>query len=345
VKAALDRARLACLVVAGGVYGTSGLFRHEAEARGCRVATFDTDRRIGQICVSGVAAQHGDVPRAFDVLWSGGSEARSEAIAVARAEFQSRTDNRDSYGYQALAAGSSGAGADGAVLMPLNIEWDTAALGRHVHFANTIDWITSTVSTILERDAGPVIVRQHPSERRALQRSRLDVASVLRDRFGDDPRCRFVAADDPVSSYDLLRAARLVLPYVSTIAIEAAAMGKPVLVSGASYFVELGFVWAAGSREEYFSLLRRGLQGDLEPLPDQTDRAWVCYYLAAVQNRISTEFTPHPDDFWAWCRRAPGSLFTDPEVSDILEALDHDVPVSLLRHRRTSVRNDEWRQS
>jgi hypothetical protein len=336
VKKVLDRADLDCVVIPGGVYGTSGLFLHEAGERGCRVATFDTDRRIAQICVSGIAAQHADVSRAFDALWTSGDEARTRAMDIAKAEFQSRTDSRDGYGFQTLPARGSGTGADEGVLIPLNVEWDTAALGRHVHFANTVEWLTSTITTVLDSDTGPVIVRQHPSERRKLQRSELDIASVLRDRFGDDPRCRFVAADDAVNTYDLMRSARLVLPFVSTIAIEAAAIGKPVLISGSSYYADLGFVWSASSRDEYFALLRRGLQGDLEPLPDQSERAWICYYLSAVRNRIPTDFTPHPDDFWTWCRCAPNSLFADPEVSDIVEAIDRDVPVSLLRHRRIS---------
>src|SRR6185437_1343735 len=122
------------------------------------------------------------------------------------------------------------------------------------------------------------VVRQHPSERRPLQRSQTDVGGLLSRSFGDDHRCRFVAAEDPVNSYDLLRAARLVLPFVSTIGIEAAAMGKPVLVSGACYYSDLGFVWSAGSREEYFDLLHRGIRGDLAPRADQVERAWLCYY-------------------------------------------------------------------
>jgi len=337
VRKVLDRTDMDCVVVPGGVYGTSGLYVHEARARGCRVATFDTDRQIAQICASGVAAQNDDIPRAFHALWGAGETTRGEVIGIARAEFQSRVEHSDSYGFQALPASGSGSGPDGAVLIPLNVEWDTAALGKHVHFADTIDWVTSTVERILERDAGPVIVRQHPSERRSLQRSQLDIGSVLGDRFGDDARCRFVAADDPISSYDLLQSARLVLPFVSTIGMEAAAVGKPVLISGAAYYAELGFVWAARSRQGYFDLLDRGLRGELQVLPDQVERAWTCYYLTAVSNRVSTDFTPHPDDFWKWCRCLPDSLFSDPAVSDILEALDTDTPISLLRHQQTSV--------
>jgi hypothetical protein len=287
-----------------------------------------------------VAAQNADVPQAFQTLWNLGEETRRQAIAVARAEFRSRAEASDRYGYQTVRQQSSASTDAGGVLIPLNVEWDTAALGKHFLFADTVEWLTSTISAILASDVGPVIVRQHPSERRLLQRSKIDLATVLRERFGHDRRWQFVAADDPVNSYDLLRSAEVVLPFTSNIGVEAAAMGKTVLVSGASYYADLGFVWAAASRDEYFHLLHRALMGDLAPWPDQVARAWVCYYLVAVRNRIWTDFTPQPDDFWRWCRRSPEALFGEPEVSDILDSIDRNVPVALLRHERASSESD-----
>jgi putative intracellular protease/amidase len=340
IKGALSGADLDALVVPGGVYGTSGLFLHEAVARGWRVATFDTDRRVAQICVSGVAAQNGDIPAAFHALWDSGPKARQEAVEVAKAEFRDRSESRDKYGFQVTPAGKPADGTENCILIPLNVEWDTAALGRHSAFESTVDWLLSTVNELLALDAGPVVVRQHPSERRKLQRSHLDIASLLKSRFGDDPRCRFVAADDPISSYDLLRSARLVLPYVSNIGIEAAAMAKPVLISGQCHYSELGFVWSTASRDEYFELLHRGLRGDLPLLPGQVERAWLCYYLVAVANRVSTDFTPHPEDFWTWCQQPPSSLLADPRVSNILEAIDTGVPISLLSHARGGLHPD-----
>ena len=345
IKGALSGADLDCLVAPGGVYGTSGLFLDEATARGWRVATFDTDRRIAQICVSGVAAQNGDIPTAFHSLWDSGTKARQEAVEVAEAEFRDRCETRDEYGFQVAKTGRTENATENCILIPLNVEWDTAALGRHAAFESTADWLVSTVTELLALDAGPVVVRQHPSERRELQRSRLDIASLLKSRFGDDPRLRFVAADDPISSYDLLRSARLVLPYVSTIGIEAAAMAKPVLISGRCYYSDLGFVWSTASRDEYFELLHRGLRGELPLLPGQVERAWLCYYLVAVSNRVSTDFTPHPEDFWTWCQQPPSSLFSDPVVADILEAIDTGVPISLLRHDQGGLRPDRSHQA
>ena len=162
---------------------------------------------------------------------------------------------------------------------------------------------------VLDFDPGPVIVRQHPSERRPGQRSRLDLGWRPPRRFGQDPRYSFVAADDRVSSYDLLDSVDLVLPFTSNIGIEAAALGKTVLVAGASFYADLGFTWSATSREEYLALLRRGLLGDLPPWPEQQERAWLCYYLVAVRNRIWTDFTSRPDDFGSWVDRSPDELF------------------------------------
>lgn len=334
VWSALARQHLDFLVIPGGVYGTSGLFRYAARSMGIRVATFDSDQGVGQVCVDGVAAQNGDIARAFDELWASDVATKAAVINIARNEYRLRTEGRDGYGFQTTPAAADTAARASGVLMPLNVEWDTAALGKHLAFDSTPDWLTTTIHRILEVDDGPVTVRQHPSERRKFQRGNLDIAGILAEHFGADPRVRFVAADDPVSTYDLLRTARLVLPYVSTIAIEAAAMGKPVIVSGDAYYGELGFVWASGSREQYLDLVRRGLLGELQPLDEQIDRAWICFYLTAVRNRIPTDFTPHPKDFWSWSRRDMRSLFNDPEIADMLAAIDENVPVSVRRHQR-----------
>lgn len=340
IRSAVARLGLEYLAVCGGVYGSSGLFLRAGRESGCRVATYDADVGVASVCVDGIAAQCQDVPIAFDALWHAPADERRDAVATGRAEFRRRAERRDRSGFQAVpAAGhrAAGPGVDVGVLVPLNIEWDSAALGKHTHFADTAEWLSATVALVLAHSDLPVTVRQHPDERRESKSSRLDIPTLLRDRFGDNPRVRFVPADAPVSTYDLLESAQLVLPFVSTIAIEAAGLGKPVVVSGNSYYASLGFVWSASTPDEYLALVQRGIAGDLPLLPDQVERAWVCYYLSAVRNRVWTDFTPQPTDFWVWCRRFPHDLLADPDVSDLLEAIDTGIPISLLRHQKLSV--------
>ncbi len=336
VRGALAAINPACVVVPGGVYGTSGLFLRAAAERGCRVATLDADHGVAQLSVDGVAAQNADLPRAFVELWNAGPATRQAALAAANTEFAHRMAATDRYGYQAVGRSAETVPRAEGVLIPLNVEWDTAALGKHVLFSDTSDWLTSTVEWVIARSDATVTVREHPAERRSSQRGRLDVAALLRQRFGASPRVRFVAAAEPVNTYDLVQSSKVVLPFTSNVGIEAAAIGKPVVVSGAAYYADLGFVRSASSRGEYFELLDAALRGTLEPLPDQEDRALVCYYLNAVRNRVWTDVTPYPDAFWKWCRRAPQSLLAEPEIADMVEAIATDVPVSLLRHNRAS---------
>jgi len=331
IRSLLQTLALEALLVPGGVRGTSGLFLLAGREVGLRVATVDSDFGVAQVSTNGVAAQCADIPRAFAQLWDTGGAGRAEAIKLARAELQLRLEARDRAGFQTI-SGDNRPGGESEVLVPLNIEWDTAALGRHEIFTDTSDWITSTVAYLLDHSPFRVAIRVHPAERRPLQHSGFDLQSIVKDALGDHTRVRFIAADDPVNTYDLLRAARLVLPFVSTIGIEAAALGKSVLVSGNSYYAGLGFVWSARSRADYFELLQRGLQGELPPKPDQIEKAWLCFYLTAVSNRLWTEFTPHPTDFWRWCRRQPADLFQDPAVLHILTAIDQNVPLALVRH-------------
>src|SRR4029079_11217636 len=74
IRGALDRIEPDLVVVPGGVYGTSGVFRLLAAERGCRVATFDATPNLAKVCVDGIAAQSDDLPRAFAALVDSGDE-------------------------------------------------------------------------------------------------------------------------------------------------------------------------------------------------------------------------------------------------------------------------------
>ena len=76
-----------------------------------------------------------------------------------------------------------------------------------------------------------------------------------------------VAPLDPVDSYELVHGADLVLAYASSIGMEAAAMGKPVIVAANSNYSAAPFVIRPESRDAYVELLRR--RDPPLPPPDQ----------------------------------------------------------------------------
>jgi hypothetical protein len=336
IRGLLHDARYESLLLIGGIYGTSGLFRLAAEEAGTRVATFDGTFGVVQVCVDGIAAQQSDIPVAFRELERAAPEILDWARGQAGEAFQRRVEARDEAAYQVVPPRQDGVAPSAGVVIPMNIEWDAAALGRHAIFEDTVDWITATVEFVLTHGPQIIAVRQHPAERKKFGRSHLDIGAILQERFGSNTRLRMVAADQPVNTYDLIRSAAVVLPFASTIGIEAAAMGKVVLVSGASCYSDLDFVWKASSREEYLYLLGRALRGELPRKPDQVEKAWLCYYLTPACNLVWTDFTPAPSDsdFWKWVARDPEDLFDDAAVADILTALAENRPLSLIRHER-----------
>jgi hypothetical protein len=335
VRAVIQNGDFRYLVTCGGVLSASGLYLAAARESGVRAATLDAGLGWVVVGTEGVAAQQTDLARAFSMLWSELDGDVNGVIDEARAEFERRRSATDATSYQkSRARGSTRDEGASDILIPLSVMFDTAALGRNHLFEDSKAWLVETVGMLLQHTHDRIIIRQHPSERRAGERSRFDAAAVLTDAFGHVDQVEFVPAEDPVNSYDLLAEARLVIPFVSTIGIEAAALGKPTIVGGSVYYSDLGFAWSARTPDEYLDLIARGARGELEPLPEQADRAWVCYYLNAVCQRVWSDFTPQPSDFWRWVKRHPEELYTSPAVDDILTGLDDNVPVAILRHRR-----------
>jgi hypothetical protein len=338
IRTLLARHRFDYVVATGGIWGTSGVFLRACDEAGVRISTHDAGQGWFLASNRGPAAHQNEVATVFHELWRDDLTGLEPCISAARAEFEARVSAEDRAAFQLVAARPETPAQPVGVLIPMNVDFDSAALDRHVYFTDTTEWILESVAFTLARSSSHIVVRQHPAERRELERSRLDLQARLRERFGDEPRVRFVAAEDPVSSYDLLREADLVVPFVSTFGIEAAALGKSVITAGASYYDDLGFVHSARSRSEYFELLADGLARGLPRLEQQQERAWLCYYLSQCCNRVWSDFTPQPNDFRTWCARLPEDVFADPAAEDLVTSIDEDVPLALVRHRRFTER-------
>jgi hypothetical protein len=319
------------LLVPGGIYASSGTWLQLAKERGIRVATHDSGPDCVLISTDGIAAQLQDVPRAFEAIQAEPGSVDS-AVAEAQAERHRRQQGRDKFGYQAGNTESCDVGADGAILIPLNSPWDSAALGLHAVFGTSIEWVIETVRWALDNTNSSVIVRQHPGERIKEDASDDDYEAALRQSFGDHPRVRFVAAASPINTYALLDKVKVVVAHTSTVGIEAATMGKIVITAARSYYSNLGFVFAATSRIEYFDMLRRALDGQFSLDGSQIRAAWCCYYLAQCCNWVFSDFTPFA--FPKWAAMGIDTLYRDSAVEKIITAIDENVPVALIRHRR-----------
>lgn len=143
------------------------------------------------------------------------------------------------------------------VVLFSNVLWDTAQHNPNVAFASMADWVIHTVEFFSRHPQWLLIVRIHPSEvRLPFKTSRDPLGERLRRHFERLPdNVRVIDADDTTDSYALLEMCDLVLVYTSTIGLEAAVRGLPVVVAGRTHYRGKGFTIDPGTIEEYDSAL------------------------------------------------------------------------------------------
>jgi hypothetical protein len=246
------------------------------------------------------------------------------------AEIEQRRAGTDKFASQLVSTQPVDATYDGAVLIALNSSWDSAALGLHVVFDSSVNWVLERAKFLLATTTAAIIVRQHPAERLEVARSSDDYRSLLSRHFGDQPRLKFIAADYPINSYDLLEHVSVVLVHTSTIGIEASAHGKVVVTAANSYYSDLGFVHRALDLDQYHEYLLNAPSGVYSVTPEMRRDSLYCYYLTQCCNWLFTPFSP--EGFTDWSHLDLGELAMHRDVQSTLECVQDNIPVAYLEH-------------
>lgn len=139
-----------------------------------------------------------------------------------------------------------------------NILWDSAVQERDVAFDGMFDWLHRTVELLGGNKNVQLVIRIHPAEVRLHGQETVErVADRLAETFASlPPSVRVVTPESPLSSYTLLECSNLVLVYTSTMGLEAALLGKPVVVAGETHYRRKGFTLDVESTEQYAAWLQ-----------------------------------------------------------------------------------------
>jgi hypothetical protein len=163
------------------------------------------------------------------------------------------------------------------VVLAANVLGDSLTLGRNLFAPSMSEWIRRTVRYFAGRPQAQLVIRIHPGETLVPQAK--SMASVVREALPDlPPHIHLVQAADKINTYDLLEIADLVLTYTTTVGLEAAMNGVPVLVCGKTHYRGRGFTLDPTSWEEYFTLLERILAAPRNFRLDEAQRALAWTY-------------------------------------------------------------------
>jgi hypothetical protein len=165
---------------------------------------------------------------------------------------------------------SLGLDARPVVLLAANVIGDSLTLGRQVFSSSMTEWLERTVQYFASRPDVQFVARIHPGERYTKGPSVADVVSRVLPELPE--HVRLVAAGDPVNTYDLVEIADLGLVYTTTVGMEMAMSGVPVIAAGQTHYRGKGFTLDPGTWEAYFAQLAAALD---DPAGCRLSRAQV----------------------------------------------------------------------
>jgi len=141
------------------------------------------------------------------------------------------------------------------VVMFCNIMWDSAVLEREIAFAGMGDWVLQGIAWAGRHPEIDLVIRIHPAEIKLRNHpTRERIADLIaRNVPSLPPNVRVIEADDLTSSYVFMDEASLGFVYSSTVGLELAARGVPVLVAADTHYRGRGFTIDPNTTESYWA--------------------------------------------------------------------------------------------
>ena len=161
-----------------------------------------------------------------------------------------------------------------------NVIFDTTQQHSNAFFLNMFAWLDTVLEVVRLHPETLFVIRAHPDEARPGKVSRESVAMWV-DHSGAAglPNLVFVAPDEFISSYELIRRSKFVMIYNSTIGLEASIMGVPVLSAGSSRFTHFATMFFPVDRAAYLGQLETFLSAqEVKILPEHTRNSRRFFY-------------------------------------------------------------------
>lgn len=140
-----------------------------------------------------------------------------------------------------------------------NLIWDSAVCGEDLVFPSMFAWLEAAIEAAARTPDRLLVIRAHPAEVKVWwQKTRSTVAGFLAERFPTLPgNVRFVPPESEIDSYALMAAAETGLVYTSTVGMEMAIGGTPVITAGRANYRGAGFTFDPETPAAFADLMAR----------------------------------------------------------------------------------------
>jgi len=164
-------------------------------------------------------------------------------------------------------------------LLATNVLGDSLTLGRQRITQTMAEMIVRTIGYFMHHPQIQLVVRVHPGELKTHGTSMID---VINQAYPDLPEnIHIIRPEDKTNTYDLMEIADFGLVYTTTVGMEMAMSGLPVIVTGKTHYAGKGFTLDPQTWQEYEQMLDQVSQNPAAARlsPAQAEKAWLYAYL------------------------------------------------------------------
>ena len=153
-----------------------------------------------------------------------------------------------------------------------NVVYDSSQAHANTLFSNMFEWLDLLLEIIQNHSETLFVIRAHPDEKRPVS-NKISNESVhdwvYRNGVDKLPNVVFIEPDEFISSYELIQKAKFILVYNSSIGLEAAIMGAPVMCGGKARYTQYPTVFLPASPAELQQTVEDFLQANKIEVPPE----------------------------------------------------------------------------
>lgn len=227
------------------------------------------------------------------------------------------------------------------VVIPLNIMNDGAALGVHTIFDDMKEWLEKTLDYVIHELNGTVLIREHPAWKYQpsyiVNLELYNSFPEILEAYKGNKSLRYVKSEEEINLYQYMEQCKVLIPWTSTVGIEAGIMGKNVLVHTNANYRNAAFASKVHTQKEYFENLKRCIVGGAFLVKDkqQAYEDALKYFYYTMNRRLTTDFTIVNSCEAEWKFNSFEELSDAEGVDEIVQIVADNVPsVYLIEKQR-----------
>lgn len=292
-----------------------GLYMWEGLKHNIRVSSYDN----GLYSTNNPCSHLYDINKIIDGNWFTNEELY-KIKEMAYKNFEERINGLDN-NFQISKKETISSFKDYDIVIPLNIEWDAAALGLDRIFNNYSEWLLETIDFIICNTNASVLIREHPAQIFYKDYIYKSYENIIKEKYPNNNRLYYCKSNENINTYKIIEKSKIVLPYSSFLGVESVLMNKLVISHTKAFFDNMNFIYSAKDKDDYFILIDNALNNKLEL--KNKDTALLTYYYM-INNRTSSDFR---EFLWSWLDRIFDELINDKDIIKLINVIANDIPL------------------